>query len=623
MHDENHVPLVGLDDALPQASASAAAPAAVQTATRATQPATGLVMLAPLALAACGGGGGGGADAAAEGGATAQAAMVEPASGASMVADLPGSGGSAPPAGTGGRPSLRDAARFLAQASLGPRSVEDIQALADSGYEAWLWKQFNAPAMLHVSYLDRMRALHNKTGSYTPDEWSYEAIWQQWLAADGQLRARVAFALSQILVISNIAPDIRPYAMSSYWDLLNRNAFGNYRRLLEEATLHPAMGYYLNMLRSRKADPKTGSHPNENYAREVLQLFSIGLVKLNADGSPQLGSDGQPLPTYDESVVKGFAAAFSGWSFGGQGNAEQRMFWKSDFHADINWVTPMLPFASYHSSGEKRLLDGVVIPAGGTPESDLRAALDNIFQHPNVGPFIGRQLVQRLVTSNPSAAYIARVSAAFADNGQGVRGDLKAVIRAVLLDPEARAADASTRARYGKLREPVIRFANYLRALGASSPSGLNTIHYLDSADEGLGQSPLLAPSVFNFYSPNYRHAGPLSAANMVAPEFQITTETTVVGSLNFFTRLIRDKGYGWPRERRLAIDYTALRGLAASPAQLIDRLDLLLCCQQMSTATRSRLQALLAAIPSNQPEQRVKSALIFLAVAPDFVVQK
>jgi uncharacterized protein (DUF1800 family) len=578
-------------------------------------------LLAPLALAACGGGGGGSSGSASGKTEGPAAATVEPASGATLAYGLPGSGGT-PPASTGALPSLRDAARFLTQASFGARSADEIRALTQTGFETWLWQQFNAPAMLHVSYIDRMRVL-NPTKTYIPEEWSYEAVWQQWLSPEGQLRARVAFALSEIFVISNIAPDIKPYAMSSYWDMLNRNAFGNYRTLLQDVALHPAMGYYLNMLRSRKEDPKKGTHPNENFAREVMQLFSIGLVKLNADGSQQLDGAGKPVPTYDESVVKGYAAAFTGWSFGGQGNADQKLFSKADFNNNANWVVPMLPFATYHSTGTKQLLDGQVLADGGTPESDLKAALDSIFQHPNVGPFIGRQLIQRLVTSNPSAAYIARVAAVFANNGQGVRGDLRAVVRAILLDTEARGDDAATRPRFGKLREPVIRFANFLRALGGASTSGLNTIHYLDDADDALGQSPLLAPSVFNFFSPNYRHAGPLAAAGMTAPEFQITTETTVVGSLNFFYQLINDKGYGYPKERRIALNYAPLVALAGNAGQLIDRLDLLFFNAQMSATTRSRLTTLLGSLASQSAEKRVKAALVVTSIAPDFVVQK
>ena len=569
----------------------------------------GAAAAAALMLAACGGGGGG-----------EEVRAPSPA-----PAPDPGTGGGAPsPAPAANPPSARDAARFLSQASFGPRSAEEVEALRRTGYEAWLAAQFDAPTSAHVAYLEeqRTRDAHNKAR----DEMSYEAIWQQWLFGTDPLRARMAWALLQIFVISNIAPDLRPHAMSSYMDMLNRNAFGSYRHLLEEVTRHPAMGYYLNMLGSAKQDPKKGTHPNENYAREVLQLFSIGLVKLNLDGTPQLDAEGKPVPTYDERAVKGFAKAFSGWSHGGLDTGNAKLFHGHDDNVEALWVTPMQAWPAYHDAGEKTLLDGRSLPAGQTPEQDLKDALDNIANHPNVGPFIGRQLIQRLVSSNPSAAYVRRVASVFNDNGAGVRGDLKAVLRAVLLDPEARGDDAAARPRHGKQREPVLRFAQLLRALDAKSANGRNAIHYLDDADDALGQSPLLAPSVFNFYSPNFRPAGPVAAAGLVAPEFQITSETTMVGSLNFFAALIRRGGYG-SGDAKLMLDFAPLVALAEGDASaLIARLDLLFFDLQMSASTRSRLSAMLAAMPGTNADrrlQRVKAALTLVTLSPDHVILK
>ncbi|MBX9793174.1 MAG: DUF1800 domain-containing protein, partial [Burkholderiaceae bacterium] len=484
----------------------------------------GLIAATFLTLAGCGGGGGGGNSG--SGGST-------PGTSGASPPPTTATGGSAParPAAAD-RPSAVDAARLLTQATFGIASLNEIETLRNDGYERWLWTQFNTAAALHTRYLDAQKG-REKPRKAT-DEMSYEAVWQQWLTGADQLRARTAFALGQIMVISNIAPDIRPYAMSSYMDLLNRNAFGNYRTLLREVTLHPAMGYYLNMIESEKDDEARGIHPNENYAREVLQLFSIGLVQLNIDGTPKLGSDGKPLATYGEAQVKGFAKAFSGWTFASQNPAQPDSFHDANEELDSNWMTPMRAFASAHSPDAKTLLNGVSLPAGQTPEKDLDDAIDVIFNHPNVGPFIGRQLIQRLVTSNPSPAYITRVARSFNDNGSGVRGDLKAVVRAVLLDAEARDVGMASGDRYGKQREPVVRFASFLRALGAKSQNGINSIHYLDSADNGLGQSPLLAPSVFNFYSPNFRQPGAIAKAGLYAPEFQITNESTVIGYANF-----------------------------------------------------------------------------------------
>lgn len=576
---------IGAQSATAAPAAAAPATTATLNATASTAASAGLSALAAAALAACGGGG---------------------------SADEP-TAPSGPP------PSAVDASRFLTQASFGLRSVDDVAALQAQGFEAWLNRQFSLQAASHVSYLDGWAA---RRGRNRPvEEASYEAIWQQWLTGEDQLRGRVSWALLQIFVISNIAPDIRPYAMSSYMDTLNRHAFGNYRQLLEAVALHPAMGYYLNMLGSEKEIPGAGTHPNENFAREVLQLFSIGLVRLNPDGSAIL-VNGQPAPTYDQAVVRGYAAAFTGWSYGAEDNTDPRRFHNHNDNDDANWVTPMKAWPSYHDTGAKTLLDGRVLPAGQTPEKDMADALDSIAAHANVGPFIGRQLIQRLVTSNPSPAYIARVAAVFADNGQGVRGDLKAVVRAILLDVEARGDAPASQPNFGKQREPVIRFANFLRGLGAQNTSGENDIHYLDSADNGLGQSPLLAPSVFNFYSPNFRPAGPLAAAGLVAPEFQITSETTVVGSMNFFASLFDRGGFG-DGAQRLPLNYEPLIALAATPDALVERLNQLFFNRAMSASTRKRLLTLLNGLAGWRPRDRVIALLKLVAMAPDFVIQR
>jgi uncharacterized protein (DUF1800 family) len=560
-------------------------------------------------LAACGGGGGGG------GGGAATSASIPALASAS---NLPGSGGTAPArVAIDQQPSAIDAARFLTQASFGMQSTQDVQTLREKGYPLWLWEQINTGTMLHTSYLDqqKLRNVDDKGKANETEEMSYEAVWQQWLFGADQLRGRVSFALSQIMVISNVAPDIRPYAMSSYMDMLNKNAFGNYRQLLEDVTLHPAMGYYLNMLNSEKDDPDTGAHPNENYAREVLQLFSIGLAKLNIDGSPQLDAANKPIPSYDESIVQGFAKAFTGWTY-----PNAKGWDDADEEVAAAWTSTMKPFASKHSPEKKKLLNGIEIGGGGTPQADMKAALDNIFNHPNVGPFISRQLIQRLVTSNPSKAYISRVASIFNDNGSGVRGDLRAVVAAILLDTEARSATLP--ANFGKQREPVMRFANFLRALNAKSANGRNSIHYLESADNGLGQSPLLSPSVFNFFSPNFRPAGKIAAAGLVAPEFQITTETTVVGGLNFFANLFNNGGYG-DDDSTLKLDTKALEAKAGDANALIADLNTLFCNGQMSTALQTRLRTMINAINTNDKSYRVRASLILISLSPDFVIQR
>jgi uncharacterized protein (DUF1800 family) len=514
----------------------------------------------------------------------------------------------------------QDAARVLTQATFGMRGAEEIDTVKAMGYGAWLDSQFSLNAASHVQYVNDRRA----AGEKAYEQRAYEAIWQQWLTEPGQLRARMSFALSEIFVISNVAPDLDTYAMASYMDMLNRNAFGNYRQLLEEVTLHPAMGYYLNMIGSKKEDPARGTHPNENYAREVMQLFSIGLYRLNPDGSRILDGQGQPVPTYDEAVVKALAAAFTGWNFAGNDTTKPSVF----DPAKENWLEPLVPWETWHDTGPKTLFDGITLPAGQGARKDMKDALDAIFNHPNVGPFVGRQLIQRFVTSNPSPAYIARVAGVFANNGQGVRGDLRAVIRAVLLDPEARDLARTAEPGWGKQREPVIRFANFLRAFKATSPSGRNRIGSLDSADEGLNQSPLLAPSVFNFFSPNYRHPGPLAAAGLVAPEFQITTETSMVGGLNFFARLVR-RGYYGKDDTRLTMDLAELNALAANPPALVDKLNVLFMNGAMTAATRNAILGVLGglAVPktgdASAITDRVKAALLMVAISPEFTIQK
>ena len=516
-----------------------------------------------------------------------------------------------------------EAARFLTQATFGPKpaSLDRVKAI---GISAWIDEQFTLPAALHMTYIDaaKARRVNSMGKSYYAEEDSYEAIWQQWLFGADELRARMTFALSELMVVSNIAPDLEADAMSSYMDTLNQHAFGNYRDLLGAVTLHPTMGYYLNMLGSEKEDAARNRFPNENYAREVLQLFSVGLALLNPDGTRKLDGAGVPIPTYDESVVKGFARAFTGWTFAGNDPANPKKFDRPE----ESWTRPMIAFASKHETGTKKLLSGVTLPAGQTAEKDMKDALDNIFNHPNVGPFVGRQLILRFVTSNPSPAYIARVSAVFDNNGRGVRGDLAAVIKAVLTDADARSAALSADAKFGKQREPVIRFANILRAFNATSVNGRNKIHYLDSADDALGQSPLLSPSVFNFFSPFYTRPGRLAQSGMVGPEFQITNEIQTVGTANFFYDLIKNEAYG-SGDSRLKLDLSTAKNLSANPVQLVDYLSGLLTYGDLSPGTRQIIIDAVTAVPFNNRDSdrswRVRTAVSLFALSADFVIQK
>jgi uncharacterized protein (DUF1800 family) len=511
----------------------------------------------------------------------------------------------------------RDAARLLLQASFGPRSVADIDDVAGRTSAAWLEAQFAMPWNAHAGYLAALRSQNIKV----EEQHIFEVIWQNMMFADARLRARVALALSEIMVVSNIAPDQDTDALAGWMDTLYKNAFGNYRTLLRDVTLQPAMGYYLNMLGNDKEDLTSGRMPSENYAREVLQLFSIGLVELNADGTPKRDTTGKTIPTYDQSVVQGFAKVFTGWSFGGNDTT-----FSDGFNPPKqNWMVEMQAWPSHHSTSTKLLLGGVTLPAGQTPERDLNDALDNIANHPNVGPFMSKRLIQFLVTSNPSTGYVSRVVGVWNNNGSGVRGDLKSVVRAILLDDEARspATAAVASANYGKLREPMVRFVHFANAMGAKSKGGRNSIWWLDSPDDALGQTPLLAASVFNFFSPFYSRAGSIAQAGLASPEFQNATDTQVVGSTNFFSRLIRDGGIGFDEANRVDFDTTSWLADAATTAKLIERINLVLFAGGISANTQTIIEKAINAFPANERNNRVQAALNLAVIAPEFVIQR
>lgn len=523
----------------------------------------------------------------------------------------------APPPLPSGTPTPRDAARFLTQATFGPTQT-DLDRLPQLGYQAWLNEQFNLPLVSHVAYLDAANAAGVEINTHhTMEPW-----WAQALAGRDQLRARVMFALSQIFVISNASGPLEgeAFALSSYVDMLNRNAFGNFRQLLEEVTLHPAMGAYLNLLQNDKEDPATGREPNENFAREVLQLFSIGLYQLNPDGSLKLDAGGLPIPTYNQTTIENFAKVFTGWNFAGN---DQTKAWKWQW-PDRNWRAPLEAWAAHHSTGEKVLLNGARLPANQPAQKDLKDALDNIFNHPNVGPFIARQLIQRLVTSNPSPGYVYRVANVFNNNGQNVRGDLKAVVRAILLDYEARSLDVIANQGFGKQREPVLRFTALLRAFNVRSNTGKFRIWNLESPLWGIGQNPLYSPTVFNFYQPGYAQPGALTEAGLVAPEFQITTETSIIGSSNTL-RGIAHRGLTWDQDQ-LTLDYTALLPLAVNPGnpgQLLDKLKLLLLANALTNETRTRVLTALNTLAANDQLGRVKMAVYLILLSPEFAIQR
>ncbi|MFQ6004945.1 MAG: DUF1800 family protein, partial [Woeseia sp.] len=410
-----------------------------------------------------------------------------------------GGGGSATPGGPPPPPppppiTKAQAFQFLNQATFGATEAA-AQQLINIRHAAWLDQQMAKSASLQLPYIQSLPRPQNVAQLHVDrvDIWFRNS-----LHGTDQLRQRVAFALSEILVVSQLgALSQAPYSVAGYYDLLAHSAFGNYRQLLEEVTLHPAMGVYLSMLGNEKPNPALNIRPDENYARELMQLFSIGLVELNNDGSLRLDAQNQPIPTYTQEIIEGFAHVFTGWNYAGAPSFHQAR------QNDFNQTVPMQLYPDFHDTGAKTILNGVVLPAGQSGQQDLSDALDNVFNHPNVGPFVSIRLIQRLVTSNPSPGYVDRVASVFNDNGSGVRGDLGAVVQAILMDDEARPDTPMD--LDGKLKEPILRLTQLWRAYEASSRSGRYPFFGVFVV---FGQGPLQSPSVFNFFSPFYAPPG-------------------------------------------------------------------------------------------------------------------
>ena len=516
---------------------------------------------------------------------------------------------------------LSSASRFAAQATFG-MSFAEIDALARQGKENWISSQLALPVADHVSIVADF-VQRRDAGEFAQLEQDIEylimfrrlAWWHRTVTAPDTLRQRIAFALSEIFVVSDNVDDliVNPFALSDYYDTLLTHAFGNYRDLLRAVSLHPAMGIYLSHVNNRRSDSVNNTFPDENYAREVMQLFSIGLFELNIDGSLRLDNAGDPIPTYSNVEIREFAKIFTGLSFGG-GNA----FFGNPVPA---FLSPMQMFDAEHEPGVKNLLNGTVVPAGQTGSQDLETAIDNLFEHPNVGPFIGKQLIQRLVTSNPSPAYIERVARAFNGENTGTRGDMQAVVRAVLLDSEASATPTNA-SDFGKLREPVVRYASILRQFGASSDDGFiaNTGYFLQELGK---QHPLSAPSVFNFFLPAHSPSGEIATAGLVAPEFQITTSNSIVGLSNLIDFIVLADFVTDAPEPFAAVslnydDYTAI---AADIDTLIDRLDIVLAGGTLDPAARQAIAAVLTDI--DDLNLRTRIGIYMFLISSDYAVRQ
>ncbi|MFZ6799380.1 DUF1800 domain-containing protein [Undibacterium sp. Di24W] len=507
-----------------------------------------------------------------------------------------------------------EAARFLAQAGLGVTRAL-IQKVQSLGYSGWLDEQMAMP--LSMSRWDWLVSKGMNDISLRNSQAGFDSCaWRKLLNSPDTLRQRVTLALSEILVISINGlvngGGWKAFAAASYLDMLEANCFGNYRDLLQKVSTSSAMSLYLTFRGNTKYNPSTGALPDENYARELMQLFSIGLLQLHPDGTAVL-RDGVEQETYTLDDITGLARVFTGWDF----DLSSSNLSTPDYHR-----RPLKQVPSKHETGASSFL-GETVPAGLSGEAALSMSLDIIFKHPNVAPFISRQLIQRLVTSNPSPAYVARVSSVFSSNNIGVKGDLKAVIKAIFLDDEARNTINITNPTFGKVREPIVRFLNWARAFNATSAS--DTWRVGDTSDAGtkLGQSPLRSPSVFNFFRPGY--VPPNSAianANLVAPEMQIVSESSVVGYINFMQNAVS----GTRIAGDLIGDYNALLPLANNPQALVDELNLLLAANQIGNTNITSIKNAIASMPATNDRnrsQRIYAALTLILAAPEFIVLK
>ncbi len=580
--------------------------------------------LACSAMVACGGGGGSGS------GSTASASAASVSSGPAVT--------------------MVEAYRFLNQATFGASesAAPGLITLGDSStaYGRWIDAQMALTASTQLptviaAYPSPLPANFNPASlqGNRVDSWLGTA-----LTGSDQLRQRVAFALSEIFVTSQIgALQNYAFACADYYDMLARNAFGDFRQLIEDVTLHPAMGIYLSMLGNQKANASGTIRPDENYARELMQLMSIGLIELNMDGSPRLDASGAQIPTYNQNVIEGFARVYTGWKWACPSTQPICTFNNTRAElapvAGFNQVKPMAFYSDQHETGTKQLLNysgaarGGAIPAGQTGAQDLKDALDNVFNHPNVAPFISKQLIQKLVSSNPSAAYVQRIANVFANDGAGRRGNLAAVVRAILLDTEARTvATGTAAATSGKVKEPLLRITQFWRAYNARAASGRYTTtgNFANNAlapSSTLGEGPLQSGSVFNFFSPFYAPPGEIANQNLVAPELQIATEylNTLVTNLIWTGAITNTTASTTRGQDILLLDTSAETALAADSTALINRVaDRLLGSSTLLTqTTRDRTKAQVDLSAATAVTTRVADAIYLIASSPEFTVLK
>jgi len=500
-------------------------------------------------------------------------------------------------------------ARFLSMATFGA-TEESVAEFQELGVDGWFEKQFSAEPSLHYPLMPLDPNRPNTPAA------RMAAWWLNSLTGQDQLRQRVAFAWSELFVVSDKG-NVPPLGVAAYQDLLLTHAFSNFRDLLEQVTLSPAMGRYLSMLGNQKGDEAKGTFPDENYAREVMQLFTIGLVKVNKDGSVKLDKNGEPVSSYTQQDVEALARVFTGWTY-----ADATSFGSTT----QNWTEPMQAWPSYHDTGEKTLFKDIVLPSGQSPEADLKMALDALFEHKNTPSFVASHLIRRLVTSNPSADYIKRVAKVFIDNGAGVRGDIQAVTRAVLLDAEA-LYGAELNPAFGKMREPLLAMTSLWRYTHARSISGVMGFYWPEGS---IGQAPLSAATVFNFFSPDYAPIGELMDAGMVAPEFELHEDSLAPKYFNYLQGSLTWRYWGNPSMDEypdyILTDLGRVKTLADDPATLVDELSTYLVGGNMPAAYRDQVLDYLNSLNlSSSPDPKLKlcqEAMSLILQSPYFMIQ-
>lgn len=543
---------------------------------------------------------------------TLSACAGEPSSSTS-VANPPAMAG-APLANAAVAITETEAARFLLQASMGV-TREQIQSVQNLGFSAWLEEQFNIAG--NGTRWEWLVKKGMNASNYRNSQAGFDSCaWRKLISSPDTLRQRVTLALSEILVVSIQGlvngGGWKAFAAANYLDLLEANCFGNYRDILQKVSTSTSMSLYLTYRGNTKYNPSTGALPDENYAREVMQLFSIGLIQLNLDGSPIL-ENGVPVETYGLDDITGLARVFTGWDFDLAGSNTST----PDYHK-----RPLRLVPNKHEFGSSSFL-GKTIPAGVSGEVALSMSLDILFAHANVAPFISRQLIQRFVTSNPSPAYVSRVATVFNNNGAGIKGDMKAVIKAILLDTEARDTVSSSNPQFGKIKEPMMRFLSWARSFSATSKNDNWLIGDTSDAGTKLGQSPLRSPSVFNYFRPGYvpPNTG-IASAHLVAPEMQLVNESSVVGYVNFMQAAVNgSRGVG-----DLTANYQSLLALADNANALVAELNLLLAANQISSTSATLIANAVNSMRSGSDAyryQRIYAALTLVLASPEFIVLK